>query len=109
MSTIDEIIFPVFLFIIYFFCAIRFFSPVLEQQANPIEEIIQLESSTDNLQAAVISRDWLYTQSLANLKAFAAELCITPLGDKRSKLTWINAISSTNPKNTVLPLNLCYA
>jgi hypothetical protein len=58
---------------------------------------------------AVISRDWLETQSLANLKAIAAELCITPIGDKRSKLTWINAIASTTPENTVLALNFCYA
>ena len=71
--------------------------------------MIQVKGSTDNLEAAVISRDWLETQSLANLKAIAAELCITPIGDKRAKLTWINAIASTTPENTVLAVNLCYA
>ncbi len=71
--------------------------------------ILQKRDSAKVNSDAVISRDWLETQSLANLKAIAAELCITPIGDKRSKLTWINAIVTTTPENTVLAVNLCYA
>jgi hypothetical protein len=71
--------------------------------------ILQGRGSAKVNSDAVISRDWLETQSLANLKAIAAELCITPIGDKRSKPTWINAIASTTPENTVLAVNFCYA
>jgi hypothetical protein len=120
MTAINQILFPVLLFIAYFILAIQFLPQpstaivsdrlkVTKEQANSIVEIIQVKGSTNDLEAAVISRDWLETQSLANLKAIAAELCITPVGDKRSRLTWINAISSTTPENTVLAVNLCYA
>jgi hypothetical protein len=115
MSAINEILLPVLLFVVYFSLAIQFLPqlptvmvsdlPQVEEQVNPVVEIIQ----ANDLVNAVISRDWLETQSLANLKAIAAELCITPIGDKRSKLTWIDAIASTTPENTVLAINLCYA
>ena len=71
--------------------------------------IFQRRGFTKATSDAVISPDWLETQSLANLKAIAAELCIIPIGDKRSKLTWINAIAVSTPENTVLALNLCSA
>ncbi len=71
--------------------------------------ILQGRGSAKVNSDAVISRDWLETQSLANLKAIASELCIIPIGDKRSKPTWINAIVTTTPENTVLAVNLCYA
>jgi hypothetical protein len=120
MSAIDQTLLPALLFIVYFFLTIQFLPQsstatisdrptIVEEQANRIVEIIEVRASTNDLEAAVISRDCLETQSLANLKAIAAELCITPIGDKRSKLTWINAIASTTPENTVLALNLCYA
>ena len=112
MSIINETLLPILLFVVYFILAIQFFpqhSTVLEDRVNSIVEMIQVKGSTKDLEAAVISRDWLETQSLANLKAIAAELCITPLSDKRSKFTWINAIASTTPENTVLAVNLCYA
>ncbi len=115
MSAINEILLPVLLFVVYFSLAIQFLPqlptamvsdlPQVEEQVNPVVEIIQ----ANDLVNAVISRDWLETQSLANLKAISAELCITPNGDKRSKLTWIDAIASTTPENTVLAVNLCYA
>ena len=119
MSAIDQALLPASLFIVYFFLTIQFLPQsstatisdrptIVEEQANRIVEIIEVKASTNDLEAPVISRDWLETQSLANLKAIAAELCITPIGDKRSKLTWINAIASTTPENTVLALNLCY-
>jgi hypothetical protein len=133
MSAINEILLPVLLFAIYFFIAIQFLPQpaTVKQPANPVmaieteapattlEEavncsqlsiaILQKRDSAKVNSDAVISRDWLETQSLANLKAIAAELCITPIGDKRSKLTWINAIVTTTPENTVLAVNLCYA
>ena len=112
MSIINETLLPILLFVVYFILAIQFFpqhSTVLEQQVNPIVEMIPVKGSTKDLEAAVISRDWLETQSLANLKAIAAELCITPIGDKRSRFTLIDAIASTTPENTVLAVNLCYA
>jgi hypothetical protein len=116
MSAINEILLPVLLFVVYFSLAIQFLTQlptamvsdlpqVIEEQVNPVVEIIQ----TNDLVNAVISRDRLETQSLANLKAIAAELCIIPFGDKRSKLTWIDAIASTTPETTVLAVNLCYA
>ena len=134
MTTINEILLPVLLFLIYFFIAIHFLPQpvtIVRQYANPLKAI-EIESPATTLEEAVdcnqlsiailkgrgtaranshavISRDRLETQSLANLKAIASELCITPTGDKRSKLTWINAIASTTPENTVLAVNLCYA
>jgi hypothetical protein len=116
MSAINEILLPVLLFVVYFSLAIQFLQqqpptamvsnlPQVEEQVNPVVEIIQ----ANDLVNAVINCDWLETQSLANLKAIAAELCITPIGDKRSKLTWIDAIASTTPENTVIAVNLCYA
>jgi hypothetical protein len=134
MTAINEIFLPVLLFVVYFFIAIQFLPQpitVVRQQANPVvaieteapattlEEVVDCsqlsiailqESDSAKVNSdAVISRDWLETQSLANLKAIAAELCITPIADKRSKLTWINAIVTTTPENTVLAVNLCYA
>ena len=120
MSDTNQILLPVLLFVVYFILAIQFLPQpstaivserpkVIKEQVNPIVEIIQGKASTKDLEAAVISREWLETQSLANLKAIASELCITPIGDKRAKSTWINAIASSNPKNTVLAVNLCYA
>jgi hypothetical protein len=134
MTTINEILLPVLLFAVYFFIAIQLFpqpATVVKQQANPVVAIeikspaTTLEEAVDCSQLsiailkgrgtasanshAVISRDWLETQSLANLKAIASELCINPIGDKRSKLAWIDAIASTTPENTVLAVNLCYA
>ncbi len=120
MSAIDQTLLPALLFIVYFFLTIQFLPQsstatisdrpkIVEEQANRIVEIIEVRASTNDLEAAVISRDWLETQSLANLKAIASELCIIPIGDKRSKLTWINAIVTTTPENTVLAVNLCYA
>jgi hypothetical protein len=134
MTTINEILLPILLFIVYFFSAIQFLPQpitVVKQQANPVVAI-EIEAPATTLEEAVncsqlsiailqgrgsakvnsdavISREWLETQSLANLKAIAAELCITPIGDKRSKPTWINAIASTTLANTVLTVNLCYA
>ncbi len=134
MSAINETFLPVFLFVVYFFIAVQFLpqsTTVVKEQVYPVVEI-EIKAPTQTLEEAVdcsqlsvaiiqersfdnargdaaISRDWLETQSLANLKAIAAELCIIPIGDKRSKSTWINAISSTTPKNTVLAINLCYA
>jgi hypothetical protein len=134
MSAINETFLPALLFVVYFFLAIQFLpqpATVVKQQANPVVAI-EIEAPATTLEEAIdcsqlsiailpergsanvnsdalISRDWLETQSLANLKAIAAELCITPLGDKRSKLTWIDAIASTTPENTVLAVNLCYA
>lgn len=121
MTTINEILLPVLLFIVYFSLALQFLQQqpptatisdrpnAIEEQVNPVVEIIQARVPVNDIVNAVMSRDWLETQSLANLKAIAAELCITPTGDKRSKFTWINAISSTTPKNNVLAINLCYA
>jgi hypothetical protein len=120
MTAINEILLPILIFLAYFFIAIQFlpqpptltvFDPlkIVEEQSSSIVEIIHGKGSPNDLEAAVISRDWLETQSLANLKAIAAELCITPIGDKRLKPTWINAIASTTPENTVLAVNLCYA
>jgi hypothetical protein len=120
MSAIDQTLLPALLFLVYFFLTIQFLPQsstatisdrptIVEEQANRIVEISEVKASTNDLEAPVISRDWLETQSLANLKAIAAELCITPIGDKRSKLTWINAIVTTTPENTVLAVNICYA
>ena len=121
MTAINEILLPVLLFVIYFSLAIQFLQQqpptatisdrpnAIEEQVNPVVEIIQARVPVNDIVNAVMSRDWLETQSLANLKAIASELCITPTGDKRSKLTWINAIASTTPENTVLAINLCYA
>ena len=134
MTTINEILLPVLLFSIYFLIAIQFLSQPatnVRQQVNPLGAIeieapaTTLEEAVDCSQLstvilhgrgtasansdAVISCARLETQSLANLKAIAAELCITPIGDKRAKLTWINAIASTTLENTVLAVNLCYA
>ena len=121
MTAINEILLPVLLFVIYFSLAIQFLQQqpptatlsdrpkAIEEQVNPVVEIIQSRVSVNEPVNAVVSRDWLETQSLANLKAIASELCITPTGDKRSKVTWINAIASTTPENTVLAINLCYA
>jgi hypothetical protein len=121
MTAINEILLPVLLFVIYFSLTIQFLQQqpptatisdrpnAIEEQVNPVVEIIQARVPVNDIVNAVMSRDWLETQSLANLKAIASELCITPTGDKRSKLTWINAISSTTPKNTVLAINLCSA
>jgi hypothetical protein len=134
MTAINEILLPVLLFIVYSFIAIQFLPQpitIVKQQANPVITI-EIEASATTLEEdvdcsqlsieilqgrdtasanldAVISLDWLETQSLVNLRAIAAELCITPIGDKRSKPTWINAIASTTPENTVLAVNLCYA
>ena len=95
-------------------CAIEIEAPVttLEEAVDCSQLSIAILQERDSAKVnsdAVISRDWLETQSLANLKAIAAELCITPIGDKRSKPTWINAIVTTTPENTVLAVNLCYA
>jgi hypothetical protein len=121
MTAINEILLPVLLFVIYFSLAIQFLQQqpptatisdrpnAIEEQVNPVVEIIQARVPVNDIVNAVMSRDWLETQSLANLKAIAAELCINPIGDKRSKLTWINAIASTTPETTVLAVNLCYA
>jgi hypothetical protein len=121
MTAINEILLPVLLFVIYFSLAIQFLPQqpptatisdrpnAIEEQVNPVVEIIQARVPVNDIVNAVMSRDWLETQSLANLKAIASELCITPIGDKRSKLTWINAIASTTPETTVLAVNLCYA
>jgi hypothetical protein len=120
MTAINEILLPVLLFVIYFFLAIQFLQQhptatisdrpnAIEEQVNPVVEIIQARVPVNDIVNALMSRDWLETQSLANLKAIASELCITPTGDKRSKLTWINAIASTTPETTVLAVNLCYA
>jgi hypothetical protein len=121
MTAINEILLPVLLFAVYFSLAIQFLqqqpptatisdrSNAIEEQVNPVVEIIQAKVPVNDIVNAVISRDWLETQSLANLKAIAAELCINPIGDKRAKSTWIDAISSTTPKNNVLAINLCYA
>ena len=121
MTAINEIILPVLLFVIYFSLAIQFLQQqpptatisdrpnAIEEQVNLVLEIIQSRVPVNDIVNAVISRDWLETQSLVNLKAIAAELCITPIGDKRLKLTWIDAIASTTPENTVLAVNLCFA
>ena len=112
MSTIDQVLLPILLFVVYFILAIQFLpqhSTVLEEPVNSIEEIVSIKGYADDLKAAVINRDWLKTQSLANLRAIASELCITPIGDKRSKLTWIDAIAVSTPEHTALPVNLCYA
>lgn len=121
MSAINQTLFPVLLFVVYFLFIIQFLpqsstvtisdrSTVIEQEANPAEAIRQERVSVNTNLDAVLSHDWLETQSLANLKAIAAELCITPIGDKRSKSTWIDAIASTTPENTVLAaVNLCFA
>ncbi len=120
MTTINEIILPVLLFIAYFFAAIQFLPQpstlivsdplkIIEEQANSIVEITHFKGFTNDLETAVMSRDRLETQSLANLKAIASELCITPIGDKRLKSTWIDAIASTTPENSVLAVNICYA
>jgi hypothetical protein len=121
MTAINEILLPVLLFVIYFSLVLQFLQQqpptatlsdrpkAIEEQVNPVVEIIQSRVSVNDPVNAVVSRDWLETQSLANLKAIASELCITPTGDKRSKVTWINAIASTTPENTVLAINLCYA
>jgi hypothetical protein len=121
MTAINEILLPVLLFVIYFSLAIQFLQQqpptatisdrpnAIEEQVNPVVEIIQARVPVNDIVNAVMSRDWLETQSLANLKAIAAELCINPIGDKRSKLTWINAIASITPENTVLAVNLCFA
>ena len=120
MTAINEILLPVLLFVIYFSLAIQFLQQpptatisdrpnAIEKQVNPVVEIIQARVPVNDIVNAVMSRDWLETQSLANLKAIAAELCINPIGDKRSKLTWIDAIASTTPENTVLAVNLCFA
>lgn len=121
MSAINETLLPALLFVVYFSLAIQFLqqqpptatlsdrSKAIEEQVNPVVEIIQARVPVNDPVNAVISRDWLETQSLANLKAIASELCITPIGDKRSKLAWIDAIASTTPENTVIAVNLCYA
>jgi hypothetical protein len=112
MSTIDQILFPILLFVVYSILAIQFLpqhSTVPKDPVNSIEDIVSTEGSDRALKATVISRDWLRTQSLANLKSIAAELCIIPVGDKRSKSTWIDAIAVSTPENTVLTVNLCYA
>jgi hypothetical protein len=121
MTAINEILLPVLLFVIYFSLAIQFLQQqpptatisdrpnAIEEQVNPVVEIIQARVPVNDIVNAVMSRDWLETQSLANLKAIASELCINPVGDKRSKLTWIDAIASTTPETTVLAVNLCYA
>lgn len=112
MSTIDEILFPILLFVVYFIFALQVLpqhSTVLEERVTPIAEIVRVQDSTNDLAATVISRDWLITQPLANLKAIASELYITPIGDKRSKSTWIDAIAVSTPEYTASPVNLCYA
>jgi hypothetical protein len=137
MTATNEILLPILLFIVYFFFSIQFLSQyttsmlsdrpkVIVDRVNTVvvienQEVVapsqlpitifQERGSADPVNA-VISREWLETQSLANLKAIVAELCITPIGDKRSRLVWIDAIASTTPttpENTALAVNLCYA
>ena len=127
VSTIDEILFPVLLFIFYFTLATQFLflptearnikasstikEPVTLVQPVTIDEPIAVKDSIDSgdFQSPVVSREWLKTQSLANLKAIASESFITVTGDKRLKASWIDAISLTTPENTVLAVNICYA
>ena len=88
MTAINEILLPVLLFVIYFSLAIQFLQQqpptatisdrpnAIEEQVNPVLEIIQARVPVNDPVNAVMSRDRLETQSLANLKAIAAELCI---------------------------------
>jgi hypothetical protein len=108
MSAIDEILFPVLLFIVYFWFALQF----LGVESVAIDEPVAVEADSIDLkhsQPPAIEREWLETQSLANLKAIAAELCIIPVGDKRSKINWINAIAAASHTTTVLEIDLCFA
>ena len=127
VSTIDEILFPVLLFIFYFTLATQFRflpteartikasstigKPVTLVQPVTNDEQIAVRDSIDSgdFQSPVVSREWLKTQSLANLKAIASESFITVTGDKRLKASWVDAISLTTPENTVLAVNICYA
>ena len=117
MSAIDEILFPILLFIVYLWFALQFLGEetvVISQRkgyANdkPVTTVESASSDREPAQPVAIEREWLENQSLVNLKAIAAELCITPTGDKRSKLTWINAIASATPTTTVLAIDLCFA
>ena len=83
MTAINEILLPVLLFVIYFSLAIQFLQQqpptatisdrpnAIEEQVNPVLEIIQARVPVNDPVNAVMSRDRLETQSLANLKAFA--------------------------------------
>ena len=117
MSTIDEILLPVLLFVLYFTLATQFqFIPTEAttiQESSTIGEPVTLVQpmtiDSGDFQSPVVSREWLKTQSLANLKAIASESFVTVTGDKRLKASWVDAISLTTPENTVLAVNVCYA
>jgi hypothetical protein len=106
MSVINEILFPVSLFIVYFVFAAQFIMPAA---SIAIVEPVAVEASSDSGYALIptIEREWLETQSLANLKAIASELAISIIGDKRSKINWINEIAAASPTTTVLTLDPC--
>ena len=140
MSNINEILLPIFLFVVYFMFASQFqFVPTeagkdyannepenipitipIDEPRNIAEptadEPITVEESIDLGQPQIVdpwsafgNRQWLETQSLANLKAIAAELCITVTNDRRWKGSWINAIASAAPSNTVITLDPSFA
>lgn len=127
ISTLDEILFPVLLFIFYFTLATQFLflptearnikasstigEPVTLVKPMTNDRPIAVKDSIDSgdFQSPVVSREWLKTQSLANLKAISSESFVTVTGDKRLKASWVDAISSTIPANTVLSVNICYA
>ena len=107
MSAIDEILFPVLLFIVYLWFALQFLtveSVAIDKPATVKTDLINLKHSQSGM-----SREWLETQSLTNLRAIASELYITPLGDKRLKINWINTIAHTTLTTTVLAIDMCFA
>ncbi len=106
MSTINEILFPIFLFIVYLWIALQFLA--VESVAIDEPVTIEIDSIEREYSQSGLSREWLETQSLANLKAIGSELCITVTGDKRSKINWINAIVSNTPTTTVLAKLACH-
>jgi hypothetical protein len=115
MDTFNTVLFPIVLFVAYFLVAIQFLpqqnissQDILTGFQIPVireSEQINVDDSTSN-----IDRNWLENQSLANLKAIAAELYVIPTGDKRLKANWVQSIASANPgNNTVLSTNFCFA
>jgi hypothetical protein len=115
MDAFNTVFFPIVLFVAYFLVAIQF----LPQQnissqdtltGFQMPDISEPEQVNINDSTSNINLFWLETQSLANLKAIAAELCVFPNGDKRLKANWIQSIASANPgNNTVLSTNFCFA
>lgn len=100
MTTIDRVLLPFALFIIYYAIALWYLhqssTTMIESSALLTVEIpnycpTNLESQVTIQTDFKISRDWLETQSHKKLKAIASEFSIE-VSDKRYKSNYINSI-----------------